>query len=350
MNSHVRVIHLGRLGDVAGGMTQFINESISWSVPGFSQELLPSRSTTRWSTLMTFGRALRAILALDSSHPVLVIAHLSQGGSFVREGLIARLAHRRGVAVIAHVHGSSFPQFAARHPRLVARTLGSSDRVIVLSEEARRVVADMRPATPVMIVANGVSEGAVGQKEKLVLFGGVVSRRKGVDVLLEAWRMVRAGEWRLVIAGPVAQESLLVNLPSSVDAVGSLPRDQFRELLSRAAVAVLPSRAEGMPLFVLEALSSRAVVLGTEVGAISAVVDGTNGLLVPADDAGAMAQALQALIDEPELRNALAERGAESFRALYSPSAIIPRLALAWSTALEQHASGASHGGTPAAR
>ena len=86
--------------------------------------------------------------------------------------------------------------------------------------------------------------------------------------------------------------------------------DEPRRYLSTFDVFVLPSRFEGFPLALLEALLARSAVVAADVGSISeAVVDGKTGLLVPADDPGALANAIRRLLAETGLRRRLGEQG-----------------------------------------
>ncbi|MFQ5599794.1 MAG: glycosyltransferase, partial [Candidatus Krumholzibacteriia bacterium] len=74
---------------------------------------------------------------------------------------------------------------------------------------------------------------------------------------------------------------------------------------------VLPSRAEGMPLVVLEAMALGVPTLATAVaGPPEVIEDGTSGLLVPPDDVRALTAALERLADSPELRSRLGGAGA----------------------------------------
>ena len=72
----------------------------------------------------------------------------------------------------------------------------------------------------------------------------------------------------------------------------------------------LPSRFEGFPLALLEALLARSAVVAADVGSVSeAVLDGETGLLVPPDDPTALAEAIRRLLASSDLRRRLGERG-----------------------------------------
>jgi glycosyltransferase involved in cell wall biosynthesis len=96
--------------------------------------------------------------------------------------------------------------------------------------------------------------------------------------------------------------------------------DDISGLWARAHVAVLPSRREGLPLSLLEAAACGRALVATDVpGCRAIVVDGENGLLVPVDDPNALANAIQRLTDDPQLRERFAlaarRRAVELFSA-----------------------------------
>jgi glycosyltransferase involved in cell wall biosynthesis len=77
-------------------------------------------------------------------------------------------------------------------------------------------------------------------------------------------------------------------------------------------VFVLPSRFEGFPLVLVEAMLAALPVVATDVGSVSeSVVDGETGLLVPAEDAAALARAIRELLDDRPRSQEMGRRGRE---------------------------------------
>ena len=316
------VTHVGHHPDAQGGIASVLRTYRDAGVPGWQVRFLRSYDAeSRLRSAVPAARALAPLLLPGRPAVGVVHAHLSHRGSFVREGGLAVLSAARGRPVVVTVHGSDFPRFLREHRRLVLAVLRRARAVVVLSEHHRALLpADLQARS--VLVPNTVRTGA-GPVEPppdapRAVFAGEVSRRKGVDVLLQAWPDVRAALplAELVVAGPPG-DVVPVELPG-VTWTGPLDNDAVRDELRRARAAVLPSRREVMPVFVLEAMAAGRAVVATPVGAVAETV-GEAGTLVPVDDAGALAAALVAVLG-PGPRAALAGASARSrFDACFAP-------------------------------
>ncbi|WP_345801558.1 glycosyltransferase [Microbacterium sp. AZCO] len=330
------VWHVGRKGEIAGGMTQVVNAYLSWPFGTVRQRLLVSRNGSQGpGAYALFGSALARTPFLGRRDRTVVAVHLSQKGSFVREGLILRTARSLGYPTVAHLHGSSFVDFAQESPDLVRKTLGSADVVVSLSEETKDAVLGLLPSARVELVPNAVPEGRERAKERLVVFGGGVTRRKGVDVLVEAWKRAEPEDgWELHIAGPVIESDLVTDLPDGVRKQGALEHAELMSLLERSTIAVLPSRDEAMPMFVLEALARRNAVISTPVGGIPSVLGDGAGVLVTPGDPDELAAALRALMDDADELSNVSAAGYDRFSSEFSASAVYPKVEQLWLSTL----------------
>lgn len=335
MNTRPTVYHVGRAGDIPGGMTQVVNAYLAWDFPSVTVEVIESRGDPgdHLTAAKRFARSLRRIRAIArSGREAVIVVHLSERGSFVREGAIARYAARAGLPVIAHLHGSEFAAFADSRPDAVAKVLRACVKVITLSEESSRVSRRFVGEDRVELVPNAIPAGRGEEKTPTVVFGGVVSHRKGIDVLQSAWREVAPSfpEWTLKIAGPVRDAALVDDRLAQTQWLGSVAHPELMQLLESAEVAVLPSRDEAMPMFILEAMARTACVISTTVGGIPAVLEGDRGILVPPGDVDALAAALRTALGEDRRRAAIAALGNARFRTDYSADAVFPRVERIW--------------------
>jgi glycosyltransferase involved in cell wall biosynthesis len=147
----------------------------------------------------------------------------------------------------------------------------------------------------------------------LALYTGRLHPAKGLDCLLAAWKAVVA-RWptaRLWIAGEGPHQAAL---ESQINAMGLHGRavlvgafDFVDDLLAASDVFVLPSFEEGMSLALLEAMAAGLPVVATDIaGNRRLVEDGREGLLVPPDNASALADALCRILADPDLGVGLA--------------------------------------------
>jgi glycosyltransferase involved in cell wall biosynthesis len=247
-----------------------------------------------------------------------------------------RVARLRGIATVAHLHGSSFARFAGQHPRLTGWALRGTDRVITLSEESSEVSARFVPRERVVLIPNAIPSSRPTDKRDLVVFGGVVSHRKGIDVLQDAWERIDAPGWELVVAGPIQDARLVREGIPNMRLAGSLAHDELMALLDQSRVAVLPSRDEAMPMFILEAMARRNCVISTDVGGIAAVLGEGRGIVVPPSDVDAFATSLQSVLSDSARRERLAEAGGQGFDAHFSSDAVFPRVEALWLAALAE--------------
>lgn len=189
-------------------------------------------------------------------------------------------------------------------------------------------------------------ELGVGADEPLLLTVGRLSGQKGQDVLLEAIPAVLERHPAAVFAwaGDGARREYLhtaigaAGLQERVRLLG--PRDDIGDLLAAADASVLPSRFEGAPFFsLLESLAAGLAVVVTDLGAGGAVDDGEHAVVVPSEDAPALARAITALLEDPVRAAALGAAGRRLVAEHYTADIMLDRT----SAVLTTHA-GARHG------
>jgi glycosyltransferase involved in cell wall biosynthesis len=228
--------------------------------------------------------------------------------------IVARLL---GLPVVVQLLGSDMNVIARQEGprRILARVLPQADAVVGVSQplvdaaRALGVAADRS-----VVVPNGVdrtrfhptdrleARAALGRPDphgRWIVFVGNLLDSKGIPELLEAFRRIAPAHPELKLAivggGPEAArcERAAADLPGRVLHAGARPHDEVPRWIAAADVMTLPSHREGMPNVVLEALASGRRVVATRVGGIPDVITSpVFGELVPAGDAGALAEAL----------------------------------------------------------
>ena len=164
--------------------------------------------------------------------------------------------------------------------------------------------------------APAVETTAATERRGLV-FAGRLTRQKAMHVALDALAYVPATSLTIIGEGPerarLERHAHDAGLNGRVRFAGSLPRQEVLEALAGAEAAVLSSDWENFPHAAVEALAVGTPLVATDVGGVAEVVsDGVNGLLVPPGSPEAFGQALQRLLQSPELRTRLSDGARDS--------------------------------------
>jgi len=135
------------------------------------------------------------------------------------------------------------------------------------------------------------------------LYAGRLAIEKGVDVVIEAAKQLPGHRLQICGDGPMMQalHQQAKDLPW-VEFLGHLPPARLAEALRSARVVAVPSRwYENFPYAVLEAQAAERAVVASRIGGIPEQIrDGIDGVLVPPEDATALAQAVGVLLDDPQ--------------------------------------------------
>jgi len=295
---------------------------------------------TTWrpgARLASVPLALRAcwrVPGLDRSD--IVHVHLSEGGAFLREGAIVCLGRALGRTVVVTIHGANFLSFAARRRRLAAGVLRRVDFITCLDPKVLSVVRDLAPGTSAELLPNPVAidDAAPGAHEtdEVVLFAGEIGLRKGADVLCRAWPLVARSRplARCIMVGPV--NDFAVPSLGGLEVRDPVGEVELKRLLQTARVVVLPSRAEGMPMIIAEAMSEARPFVTTPVGGIPELAR-EGGVLVPVGDEFALAERLTELLTDAMLARRLGERGRRFCRETRSLEVVGAQLSQVYATA-----------------
>jgi glycosyltransferase involved in cell wall biosynthesis len=285
--------------------------------------------------LFAFARAVSS--AVQRFSPDLVHAHWwFPGGWF---------ASREQVPYLITCHGSDvrlldLGELVRRAGRGVFQKAARITAVShFLADDLARLLPGTQPdVTPMPVDVPRFLEGATTAKAEpaRILYAGNLVPNKGVDVLLRAAAELsrRGVRYELKILGQGSARNTLESLARDLGIEGQVTWSPFvaQALMPReygaSTVTVLPSRgrAEGLGLTLVEALLAGSTVVGTAVGGIPEVVlHEHTGLIAPPDDPVDLANQLQRLLSDPQLRERLTRAGKELVVRTYSPDSAIGR-------------------------
>jgi glycosyltransferase involved in cell wall biosynthesis len=304
LQSHVQVIPVAMNGST-GAMAERYRSA------GLSPVDLQASSSFDVSWAVRFGRLVRRL------RPDLVHFHSPLPAAIGRPILAVR-----GVPIVYTEHNAwANYVWPTRWANIVTYPLNSASIAVSgwvrASQEGSRLG---RVAWETRVIHNGIDVGSVRRDATPPadlahpVYGSVGHLRhvKGVDVLLEASPLIRTqvpGAQGVVVGSGEDEMALRalrgrLGVEEFVDFLGF--REDARQLLHALDVFVVPSRHEGLPVALLEAMALGRPVVATSVGGIREVVqDEENGLLVPPEDPGALADAVVRLLLEGELAGGL---------------------------------------------
>jgi glycosyltransferase involved in cell wall biosynthesis len=214
--------------------------------------------------------------------------------------------------------------------------------IVILSSRMRGYLAAHDFDLPdVQLISNGVditrfepahADTSTGGREQVVVCVSKLRYEKGIDVLLQAWCLVhqQAPQARLIIVGSGYLQTQLecmakeLGIANSVEFTGL--QSDIPAQLHRGSLTVLPSRWEGMPNALLEAMACGLPCVATRVsGSEDIIQHGVNGLLVESEDYQGMAQALLTLLHDPVLAQRYGQAARETVERHYSLERIMDR-------------------------
>jgi glycosyltransferase involved in cell wall biosynthesis len=148
-----------------------------------------------------------------------------------------------------------------------------------------------------------------GPEERFLLHVGFPYRRKGVDLLLQAFERVRSEfpDWKLVLIGHELQSHIPVS-PPNVVVMKPMPNTELATWISRCAALVLASRSEAMGRVLIEAAAAAKPRIVSHVdGTYTMVKHGSDGLLFETENVAALAAALRSIMSDDALRRRLGD-------------------------------------------
>jgi glycosyltransferase involved in cell wall biosynthesis len=272
-----------------------------------------------YATSMTRRAALAALLARRS-----LVLKLTADEAYERERRSGRFAgdldafqgHRGGVRVATLRRTRTWAVRRAQHvftPSAYLRGL-----VLDWGVSPGRVTVSPNPAPAVPpLPSRDELRTTYALEGPTVAFAGRLMAAKALDVALASMALVP--DARLVIVGDGPDRPALerqrdeLGLGARVRFLGSRSREDVLRVFRAADCVLLSSRWENFPHVIVEALAVGTPVVATSVGGVPEVVhDGENGLLAPADDPEALADAIRRLLGDDELRARLAAAAAPS--------------------------------------
>jgi glycosyltransferase involved in cell wall biosynthesis len=265
----------------------------------------------------------------------------------VPSGVVAWLLKIRfGIPYVVSLRGGDVPGFRPYdfwlYHKLAAPALRliwhGAATVVANSLGLRDLARAFDSTVEIQVVPNGVDADRFGSPRRTwttsrILSVGRIVHQKGLDLAMMALSGLKNLEWQWRIVGDGPQMPVLEGmirkhaLDGRVQFLGWQEPQALKGEYANANLFLFPSRDEGMPNAVLEAMASGLPIIATRIsGNEELILDGETGVLVPADDAVALREALSQLISDSGRRERMGRFGRERAQRNYS-----------WRTAARQY-------------
>ena len=238
-------------------------------------------------------------------------------------------SHLRRLPYIVCLRGGDVPGFRPYDFGWMHRLLGPllhlvwrrAAAVVANSRGLKELAKQFDDAASIQVIPNGVELATfeVAQRQwtpARMLFVGRLVYQKGLDVLLEALAGLTNAEWKLRLVGDGPQRAWLekraqeLGLRARIELGGWLGRGELPAAYGAANLFVYPSRHEGMPNALLEAMASGLPAVATRIaGNEELVVEGETGRLVAVEQAEELRAALADLLEDEALRQRMGAAG-----------------------------------------
>ena len=252
-----RVLHVGPC-NTPGGMAKVI-EILAQNPPnGWNTEILDSHSKGNILAKLLAWRKAQTYLKIHAGEFDIIHLHSAAGWSYKRKLSLVRIALKQKTQVVFHIHSGQFDQFAKQRKNI--RDELQSVKVVVLSnfwqEKLQPVIGEC------LIIENPIdpkitTDDTILRKPKQLLLLGRADPIKGHDFAFDIARRLQKEGWELVATGTKHSEA-------GIKGLGWVSEQEKFRLLQESAAILIPSKFEGQPLVMLEALAAGCPVIASD--------------------------------------------------------------------------------------
>jgi uncharacterized protein (TIRG00374 family) len=243
-----------------------------------------------------------------------------------------RLFKKYDIPYIISLRGADVPKYAERFAfiykiltPLIKKIWKDSQKVVSNSQGLKELALESNPKQLIDIIYNGIDverfkpNASLKNSNYFIITPGAsrITSRKGLKYLIEAVHKlsVKYPQIRLKIMGDGDEEKIKLekmikdfDIQDKVDFLGRIPQEKTFSYYQKADVFVLPSLNEGMSNAMLEALSTSLPIIATDTGGSKELIkEGENGYIVKMKDSQDIAEKIEKLINNSELREKMGE-------------------------------------------
>ena len=252
-----RVLHVGPC-NTPGGMAKVI-EILSQNPPtGWNTDTLNSHSKGNIFAKLLAWRKAQSYLKNHAKEFDIIHLHSAAGWSYRRKLSLSRIALKQNTQVVFHIHSGQFDQFAKQRNN-IGEELKSVNLVVLSNywqEKLQPIIGDCtvinNPIDP-----NITTDDSIPRKAKQLLLLGRPDPVKGHSFAFDIARRLQKEGWELIATGTEHNEA-------GIKGLGWISEQEKYRLLQESTAILIPSKFEGQPLVMLEALAAGCPVLASD--------------------------------------------------------------------------------------
>ena len=269
----------------------------------------------------------------------IVHLHSSSYAGFWRYGIALFVSKILNSKVVLHIHGARFDDFYKNSifpiKYVIRQILNSVDALIVLTPEWSNFFEEIvKDDSIIKILPNGVDTNKYktsydGSKDNVLIHFGC-TLRKGINEIINSLPEIIDVNTQLILVDNVERQSIkdkIEEYPNNVHYFVNVSENEKVKMLSSSDILLLPTFAEGMPILILEAMSSGLAIVTTAVGGIPSVLkNGVNCIFAEPGNSESLESSISVLKNDPELMMKMKENNRQKVEKLYSLGKITDNL------------------------
>lgn len=298
-------------------------------------------------------RVINAIRNINTEKPDIVHVCTSGSIAFIKDIILIRSAHRKGIKCVVHFHFGRVPSIIEKKGfeyRLLKRLLNTADSVVVIDSKSFKALSDLGYKN-IAYVPNPISESflqevkrqeaQIERRDRTAVFVGHVVPTKGVVELVVGCSKVSGLSLRIVGKCSVEMKERLCSMAKGRDQgnwmtiVGEIPHTKIIGEMLRADAFIFPSYTEAFPNAILEAMACGCAIASSDVGAIPEMLDYNGeltGICYSPQSAEEVTKAVNKLYQDDNYRTQLTKKAKEKLYNTYTVEKIWSQLTKVWLT------------------
>ena len=313
----VTILSVYNLGEVAYRLEPNVEVQYLTNVAPNRTEFLQAKRERNVYKLLKEGIYSLKVLYLKNKNMRNAISSIEDGiiiSTRNEHSVLLSKYGKEGVCKIAQLHHDH--EFKEVYVRDFQKNYKRIDRFVLLTQGLKDEVEEMMRGhnvhTKCVVIPNFleevISDVEIDQKEKTVLFVGRLHPVKGLERLLDIWKIIsgKYPDWKLKIIGGGELDKVLkvkvkqLDLSRSVDITGAMEHDKVLSEMKKASIYAMTSYSEAFPFVLIEAMSKGlpVVAFDVRVGPRAIVEHNKDGFLVEDDDLAQFAEHVSMLISD----------------------------------------------------